>query len=124
MNARRIATAATLLLASLPALAGGADELQWKHPSGGWTHSGLADAAAAVTYAYPNNLIDRGGQRQRMLIEGKLKRIGTQDRKPPTLIVNGNPMPLYSGDDGSFARPYAFGRARTASRCAAPTARS
>lgn len=25
------------------------------------------------------------------------------------MVVNGNAMPLYTADDGRFARPYAFG---------------
>ena len=28
---------------------------------------------------------------------------------PYQLVVNGNPMPLYTGPDGRFVRPYAFG---------------
>ena len=102
-----LAVAVTLGVLAAPAHADGG--LEWKRPPGGWTHSGLADEPSPVTYAYPNNLIDRGGQRQRTLIEGKLKQLDKSSRRLPTLIVNGNPMPLYTGDDGSFARPYAFG---------------
>ncbi len=79
-----------------------------QRPAGGWTYSGISDDPGKVSYAYPNNLIDRGGQRGRTLIEGRLKQRGT-DRRTPTLVVNGNAMPLYSGDDGSYSRPYAFG---------------
>lgn len=79
-----------------------------QRPAGGWTHSGLIETTQRVEYAYPNNLIDRGGQRGRALIEGRLKQLGT-NRQPPTLVVNGNAMPLYSDGEGRFARPYAFG---------------
>lgn len=79
-----------------------------RNPAGGWTHSGLAEQQQRVEYAYPANLIDRGGQRGRTLIEGRLKEAGTQ-RRPPTLVVNGNAMPLYTDEDGRFARPYVFG---------------
>ena len=95
-----LAVAVTLGVLAAPAHADGG--LEWKRPAGGWTHSGLADEPSPVTYAYPNNLIDRGGQRQRTLIEGKLKQLDKSSRRLPTLIVNGNPMPLYTGDDGSF----------------------
>jgi uncharacterized protein YfaP (DUF2135 family) len=78
------------------------------HPPGGWTYSGISDDPGQVSYAYPNNLIERGGQRQRTLIEGRLKQVGSA-RRTPTMVVNGNAMPLYTGDDGRFARPYAFG---------------
>lgn len=81
-----------------------------RRPSGGWTYSGISDDPEAVGYAYPNNLIDRGGQRHRTLIEGQLKALKAAGvQRTPTLVVNGNPLPLYTGDDGRFARPYAFG---------------
>lgn len=97
-----------------------------ERPAGGWTHGGLTDDAQRVEYAYPHNLIDRGGQRGRTLIEGRLRAdIAQAERKggangagnaqaaaagrTPLLVVNGNPLPLYTGDDGRYARPYAFG---------------
>lgn len=110
--------AAAAVLGPLPAMAAppgvappasAAGGFVWKRPAGGWTHSGLADEPAPVTYAYPNNLIDRGGQRGRTLIEGRLAKAAGNSRRVPVLVVNGNPLPLYTGDDGTFARPYAFG---------------
>ena len=98
---------AALLLATL-APAQAADGLL-QRPAGGWTYSGISDDPSQLSYAYPNNLIDRGGQRGRTLIEGKLRKVDKAQRRTPTLVVNGNPMPLYSADDGSYARPYAFG---------------
>lgn len=86
-----------------------AADVRLDRPSGGWVYSPGSQDPAPVTYAYPNNLIDRGGQRNRTLIEGQLKAAGRDQRKPPALVVNGNPMPLYTGQDGRFARPYAFG---------------
>ena len=106
---RRVVLLATVALGAVALQAHADSGLDWKRPAGGWTHSGLADEPSPVTYAYPSNLIDRGGQRQRTLIEGKLKQLDKSARLLPTLIVNGNPMPLYTGEDGSFARPYAFG---------------
>ncbi len=84
-------------------------DVQLKGPSGGWTHSGLVEDDSRVTYAYPNNLIDRGGQRHRTLIEGRLKAAAAAGRQAPQLIVNGNALPLYTDAQGAFARPYAFG---------------
>jgi uncharacterized protein YfaP (DUF2135 family) len=87
-----------------------------QRPIGGWFHSGLQQDAGTVHYAYPPNLIDRGGQRGRTMIEGRLKREGQQRKagssgpaRTPTLVVNGNAMPLQTDDQGRFARPYAFG---------------
>jgi len=97
---------ALLLAAGVSAIATDRDI---QRPAGGWTHSGLLDNGDTVGYAYPNNLIDRGGQRGRTLIEGQLKAFDKTQRRLPTLVVNGNAMPLYSDEQGRFTRPYAFG---------------
>jgi uncharacterized protein YfaP (DUF2135 family) len=76
---------------------------------GGWRHSGLTNEGEQFVAAYPRPPVDRGAQRYRTLIEGRLKRIDKHARKPPTLVVNGNPTPLYTDDEGAFARPWAFG---------------
>jgi uncharacterized protein YfaP (DUF2135 family) len=76
-------------------------------PSGGWNVSGLVDDTEKVAVAYPPSPIDRGAQKYRTLIRGHLAAVNND--KPYRLIVNGNPMPLYAGEDGRFARPYAFG---------------
>lgn len=85
-----------------------ADDALLEKPYGGWNYSGLTDRSGDRAYAYPYSPIDRGAQRFRTLIEGRLKAAGP--RQPGTLVVNGNPMPLYAGEDGRFVRPYAFGR--------------
>lgn len=77
-------------------------------PLAGWTFNGLADHDQESEVAYPQPPIDRGGQRGRTLIRGQLAAVGA-DRKPYQLVVNGNPMPLYTGPDGAYVRPYAFG---------------
>lgn len=77
-------------------------------PVGGWRYNGLLDRSENPQVAYPTPPIDRGVQRNRTMIEGQLKAIGTQ-RGPHTLAVNGNPLNLYTDDEGRFARPYAFG---------------
>lgn len=79
-----------------------------QRPAGGWTHNGLIETSQNLSYAYPNNLIDRGGQRHRTLIEGHLQLAGKTQRLP-MLVANGNAMPLYTDAAGRYARPYAFG---------------
>lgn len=76
-------------------------------PRGGWNVSGLVDEEEKVAVAYPPNLIDRGAQKYRTLIKGRLEQFDNE--RPHKLIVNGNPLPLYTGEDGRFARPWAFG---------------
>ncbi|HTH61914.1 MAG TPA: DUF2135 domain-containing protein [Paraburkholderia sp.] len=75
----------------------------------GWRHSGLTNEGERYVAAYPRPPIDRGAQRFRTLIEGQLRRVDPHARQPPTLVVNGNPTPLYTDDAGTFARPWAFG---------------
>src|SRR6266508_2589139 len=79
-------------------------------PLGGWRHGGQDDREAEVTAAYPKPPVDRGGQRHRALIKGRIAAAGA-DRRPPYLfVVNGNPMPLYTDETGRFLKPWAFGR--------------
>jgi len=89
--------------------------LAWAQPSaemsepvGGWRYNGLLDRTENPQVAYPTPPIDRGVQRNRTMIEGRLKAMGTA-RQPHSLAVNGNPLNLYTDDEGRFARPYAFG---------------
>jgi uncharacterized protein YfaP (DUF2135 family) len=76
---------------------------------GGWRHSGLTNEGERYVAAYPRPPIDRGAQRFRTLIEGQLKQVDSRSRRPPMLVVNGNPTPLYTDEQGWFARPWAFG---------------
>lgn len=104
---RKRALTVHLLAAGLlwPGLARAQVELET--PVGGWNSAGLTDRSDEVTAAYPPNLIDRGAQKARTLIRGRLAATGGE--RSHTLVVNGNAMPLYGGADGRFARPYAFG---------------
>ncbi|MGO4326582.1 YfaP family protein [Cupriavidus sp. 2TAF22] len=95
-------------VAPLAGTAGPVAELEG--PAGGWRHSGLSSELERYTAAYPKPPVDRGAQKYRTLIEGRLHRAGKEGRKPPTLVVNGNAMPLYADEQGRFARPWAFGR--------------
>jgi uncharacterized protein YfaP (DUF2135 family) len=76
-------------------------------PHGGWNYSGLTDHAGDTHVAYPTPPIDRGALRNRTVIEGHIKEAGKH--RIHTLIVNGNPMVLNYGEDGRYARHYAFG---------------
>jgi uncharacterized protein YfaP (DUF2135 family) len=98
----------SLLVAAAVLATGHAAAEPLEKPVGGWNYSGLTDKSDDSAYAYPNPPIDRGAQRFRSVVAGHLKAAGP--RKPATLVVNGNPMPLYAGKDGRYARPYAFGR--------------
>jgi uncharacterized protein YfaP (DUF2135 family) len=95
-----------LALASVPAFAQDGNVLT--APGGGWNRAGLVDKSTELAVNYPYNLIDRGAQRGRRMIEGNLGKAGKK-RPFHTLVVNGNPTPLYTDDDGRYARAYAFG---------------
>lgn len=81
---------------------------QLSEPVGGWRYNGLLDRSENPQVAYPTPPIDRGIQRNRTMIAGAIKAAGTQ-RGPHTLAVNGNPLNLYTDEEGRFVRPYAFG---------------
>jgi uncharacterized protein YfaP (DUF2135 family) len=100
--------AGALALLALAACANADDAVSTASPRGGWNYSGLTDRSNETSVAYPTPPIDRGAQKNRMLIEGHLRVAGNR-RHPYNLIVNGNAMPLYSDDDGRFTRHYAFG---------------
>jgi uncharacterized protein YfaP (DUF2135 family) len=77
-------------------------------PRGGWNYSGVIDRPDEARVAYPTPPIDRGMQKNRTLIKGHLRDAG-KGRTAPTLVVNGNPMALATGEAGRFERHYAFG---------------
>lgn len=109
--ARAILAIHTLVL-SIAAPVVGADtpvaDAELRAPAAGWRYDGLLQNDNEARVAYPTPPIDRGAQRKRIMIEGRLKALKDQ-RRPHTLAVNGNPLPLYTDDEGRFARPYAFG---------------
>jgi uncharacterized protein YfaP (DUF2135 family) len=88
--------------------------IEYDGPHGGWNYSGIADRAGDVSFAYPAPPVDRGGQRSRSLIRGRIlddlqKAGAAAQRRPARLVVNGTAMPLYTDEQGRFARPWAFG---------------
>lgn len=100
-----LTTLSTLAVAQAPAPES-PDGVTLEGPRAGWNVRGLIDRTDELAVAYPPALIDRGVQRRRTLIRGAVRPPRTD--VPATLIVNGNPMPLYTGEDGRFARPYAL----------------
>jgi uncharacterized protein YfaP (DUF2135 family) len=82
-------------------------QVELERPTGGWNASALTDRSEEIAVAYPPALIDRGAQKYRTLIKGRLRKPGSE--RSHLIVVNGNPMPLYTGEDGAFARPYVFG---------------
>ncbi len=93
-----------------------ASALEYHGPFGGWNYSPTEQPNADVSFAYPTPPVDRGGQRNRSLIRGRILNDIEQAqakrdtvKRPARLIVNGNVMPLYTDEHGRFARPWAFG---------------
>lgn len=76
-------------------------------PHGGWNFSGMTDRSGDARVSYPTPPIDRGAQRNRTLIKGHISAVGKN--RTPKLVVNGNPMPLNTGQNGEYERHYAFG---------------
>lgn len=95
---------ALILFGLVCSFAVGAAELDT--PRGGWNYSGLTDRSDETRVAYPAPPINRGAQRNRRLIEGRIQAAGKQR---PTLAINGNPTTLNTDKDGRFQRFYAFG---------------
>lgn len=74
-------------------------------PRGGWHYFGFVNEDNAPETNYPNPPIYRGRQGGRTMIQGKIT-----DKQPErTLIVNGNPMRLYTDKTGDFTRGYTLG---------------
>lgn len=84
-------------------------DIQISAPRGGWRNGALQEERESeFKVAYPKPPVDRGGQRNRTLIEGELRQAG-KNRQPGRFIVNGIDMPLYTDGQGRFVKPWAFG---------------
>lgn len=93
------------LLLAAPAFA----QVTLQTPSGGWRNASGEKEQYTQTVNYPASSVNMQ-ERQSISaqIRGRVK--GAKADKPGTLIVNGVPMPIQINLDGSFERPYAFGR--------------
>lgn len=119
MNPQRVG-ATLLALASASAFAQATDV---KAPVGGWNRAGLTDKSQELAVNYPNSLIDRGAQKSRTMIRGHLAKAST--RRPfHQLVVNGNPTPLYTDEEGRFARGYTFGSGSNSIEIRSPDGKS
>lgn len=95
-------------------------EISLSTPRNGWRNGALLEEREAqVVAAYPKPPVDRGGQRNRTLIEGEIKRAGNS-RKPGRFIVNGIDMPLYTDEQGRFVKPWSFGPGSNSVEIVAP----
>lgn len=84
-------------------------------PIGGWKHSGGEPAQHMQDVNYPASRVNAGttrvsedGRDLGASIRGGIANAPKGKRAPYTLVVNGVPMPISVGEDGSFARPFAF----------------
>ena len=79
MNTRAMPTPWILALAPvLVFLAPGAAAQKLDTPVGGWNRAGLVDRSEELAVNYPSSLIDRGAQRHRTMIRGRLAAAGTK----------------------------------------------
>ncbi len=109
-----------LLIAALPMLAAPAlAQVTIDAPKSGWRNSAGAGEQYTQAVNYPAASVSlQDGQAGTAMIKGKIA--GTAKGKPATLVVNGVAMPLSVGEDGSFGRPYAFGRGSNSVEVRAP----
>jgi uncharacterized protein YfaP (DUF2135 family) len=98
----------TLLLAALFTGNAGA-QVTIEQPAGGWRHSAGDARRFSQTVNYPASSVNVDGQPLSAQIRGHIAKSPKAGDKPATLIVNGTAMPLHVNEDGSYARPYAFG---------------
>ena len=95
-----------LLLAALCAEAQNSVKLD--APRGGWRNSAFSEEKDEdYAAAYPKPPVDRGRQKNRTLILGRLNAAGAD--RPGRFVVNGIDMPLYTDEQGNFVKPWAFG---------------
>jgi uncharacterized protein YfaP (DUF2135 family) len=92
-------------------------------PVGGWNRAGLTDKSQDLAVNYPNSLVDRGAQKSRTMIRGRLAKASAH-RPFHQLVVNGNPTPLYTDEEGRFARGYTFGSGSNSIEIRSPDGKS
>ncbi|MGK5027165.1 YfaP family protein [Janthinobacterium sp. RB2R34] len=114
-----------LLLSGAALLSQGAqaDDKSMSTPVGGWNRAGLTDNSQELAVNYPYSLVDRGAQSGRRMIRGELAKAG-KERGVHKLVVNGNPTPLYTDDDGVYARAYSFGSGSNSIEIRSPDGKS
>lgn len=86
-------------------------DVKFDDPRGGWRQNTEGERyTQEVNYPAASVNVPHGSASTALIrgrITGRGKSAAAQG--PATLVVNGNAMPLQVNEDGSFARPYAFG---------------
>lgn len=93
-------------------------------PKGGWRNSAEAEEQYTQGVNYPASSVNlQPGQSETAQIRGRIAGLKKPEggvQKPATLVVNGVAMPLDVHEDGSFGRPYSFGRGANGVEVRAP----
>jgi len=107
-------TLATLCMAGLMGSAVQA-QITLEAPIGGWKHSADEPPQHMQEVHYPASRVNTGGSRLNgdgrdmgAAIRGFIVNHPKAKKEPYMLVVNGVAMPISVGEDGHFARPYAF----------------
>lgn len=93
-----------------------AEGLRIDDPASGWRNTSGQSERYTQNVQYPATFVNTPKNQGKLaLIRGHIgqnSKISPRNEKatPYRLIVNGVPMPVRIADDGSFSRPYAFGR--------------
>lgn len=85
--------------------------VKFDEPRGGWRQSAANERYTQEVHYPASNVNVPAGAAATAMIRGQIvdRPKEQSSRTPATLIVNGTAMPLHVEEDGSFARPYAFG---------------
>jgi uncharacterized protein YfaP (DUF2135 family) len=93
-----------------------AEGLRLDAPAGGWRNTTGKAERYTQNVQYPATLVNTPENQGKLaLIRGHIGKTPKapakgEENKPYQLIVNGVPMPLRIDENGSFSRPYSFGR--------------
>jgi uncharacterized protein YfaP (DUF2135 family) len=103
------------LLACSPAVTLASGGLQIDEPAGGWRNTAGKTERYTQNVVYPATFVNTPeGQSALAVIRGHIgghpKEKDAGSTQPYKMLVNGVPMPLRVDEDGSFSRPYSFGR--------------
>lgn len=83
-------------------------------PQGGWRAAPSVQRDFTQEVHYPAASVNTAGRDEPALIRGRIGKLPKEPddarRRPARLVVDGVAMPLALEEDGSFARPWSFGR--------------
>ena len=104
-----------LLAASLPLACSTAfGQVSFDAPTAGWRSAPAKQQDFLQEVHYPAASVNVNGRSAAAMIKGRIqgsaKASSDGQRKPARLVVNGIAMPLLTASDGSFNRPWSFGR--------------